>query len=138
VLTDPRVRRIAIANPEHAPYGRAAVAALTFERIYEQVRAKLVLGENISQAAQFAQSGNAEAGIVALSLALAPTLRKTGAYQQIPDAFYPPIQQAAIMLRASHHKDMARQFLAFLKRPDISKLMEDAGFSPGSPEKGAL
>ena len=78
VLTDARVRRIAIANPEHAPYGRAAVAALRHERLYDLVRPKLVLGENVSQAAQFVQSGNAEAGLLALSLALAPALRTSG------------------------------------------------------------
>ncbi len=129
VLTDARVRRIAIANPEHAPYGRAAVAALQHERLYDRVRDKLVLGENISQAAQFVQSGNAEAGLIALSLARAPALRDSGVYVDVPAAFYPPIEQAAVLLRASRHKDDARQFLTFLMRPDIVRAMEDAGFA---------
>ena len=77
LLSDSRVRRVAIANPEHAPYGRAAVAALRHENLYDAVQPKLVFGENISQAAQFVQSGNADAGILALSVALAPAL-KTG------------------------------------------------------------
>ncbi len=98
VLNDARVKHIAIANPEHAPYGRAAVAALQHEKLYDTVRGKLVLGENISQAAQFAQSGNAEVGIVALSLALAPAMRESGVYVAIPPAFYPPIEQAAIVV----------------------------------------
>ncbi len=130
VLTDARVRRIAIANPEHAPYGRAAVAALTHERLYDQVRNKLVLGENVSQAAQFVQSGNAEAGLLALSLALAPALRASGAYVEVPASFYPPIEQAAVIVKASARKDAARQFLAFLGRPETVQIMKDAGFLP--------
>ena len=130
VVSDPRVKHIAIANPEHAPYGRAAVAALQHEKLYDGARAKFVLGENISQAAQFAESGNAEVGILALSLALAPALRESGTYVLIPSSFYPPIEQAAVVLRASRNKDLARQFLAFLGRPDIVRLLEAAGFAP--------
>jgi molybdate transport system substrate-binding protein len=133
VVNDPRVRHIAIANPEHAPYGRAAVAALQHEQLYDGVRAKLVLGENISQAAQFAQSGNAEVGIVALSLALAPALLESGVYVLVPSSFYPPIEQAVVVLSTSHNKDLARQFIAFLGRPEIARLMQDSGFLPPSP-----
>jgi molybdate transport system substrate-binding protein len=133
VLTDARVRRIAIANPEHAPYGRAAVAALTHERIYDRVRGKLVLGENISQAAQFVQSGNAQVGLLALSLALAPALRSSGSFVEVPASFYPPIEQAAVVLRASGRKDAARQFLAYLGRPEIVQQMKDAGFLEPRP-----
>jgi molybdate transport system substrate-binding protein len=129
VLADSRVRRVAIANPEHAPYGRAAVAALQHEKLYDRVRSKLVLGENISQAAQFVQSGNSEAGIIALSLALAPALRTSGDYFEIPASFYPAIEQAAVMLRASRNKDAARQFVAFLRRPEIVRLLQDSGFT---------
>jgi molybdate transport system substrate-binding protein len=127
-LTDARVRRIAIANPEHAPYGRAAVAALQHERLYEAVKSKFVLGENISQAAQFVQSGNAEAGILALSLALAPAFQGSGVYVEIPATFHPPIRQGAVVMGASRHQAAARQFLEFLKRPDILQLMRDFGF----------
>jgi molybdate transport system substrate-binding protein len=137
VLTDARVRRIAIANPEHAPYGRAAVAALTHERLYDQVRAKLVLGENISQAAQFVQSGNAQAGLLALSLALAPALRASGTYVDVPAAFYPTIEQVAVVLKASSRKDAARQFLAFIGRPEIAQMLNDAGFLPPRPPAAA-
>ena len=134
VLGDSRVRRVAIANPEHAPYGRAAVAALQHEKLYNTVRPKLVFGESISQAAQFIQSGNAEAGIIALSLARAPALRAGGSYYEIPTAFYPPIEQGAVITRASRHKDTARQFLAFLRRSDISRVMQEFGFSiPSNP-----
>jgi molybdate transport system substrate-binding protein len=129
VLLDARVRRIAIANPEHAPYGRAAVAALRHDKVYDQVRGKLVLGENISQAAQFVESGNADVGIFARSLALGPALRAGGTYREIPATAHPPIRQAAVVISASKSKDTALQFLAYLKRPDIRQLLERVGFT---------
>jgi molybdate transport system substrate-binding protein len=128
VLADPQVRRVAIANPEHAPYGRAAVAALRHEQLYDRVRSKFVLGENISQAAQFAQSGNADAGVIALSLALAPAMRASGHYVDIPASYHPPIEQAAVVLRASRQQDIARQFLTFLQEPESRQALQQAGF----------
>jgi molybdate transport system substrate-binding protein len=133
VLTDPRVRRIAIANPDHAPYGRAALAALRHERLDDQVRGKLVLGENISQAAQFVQSGNAEAGLLALSLALAPALRGAGSYVEVPSAFYPPIEQTAVIVKSSRGPDGPRRFLAFLEQPRQARALRDAGFLAPQP-----
>jgi molybdate transport system substrate-binding protein len=133
VLTDARVRRIAIANPGHAPYGRAAVAALSHERLYDGVREKLVVGESVSQAAQFVQSGNAEAGLVALSLALTPALRASGTFVEVPAAFYPPIEQAAAILKTSRRKDAARTFLMFLGQPDAIRQLKDAGFQEPQP-----
>jgi molybdate transport system substrate-binding protein len=132
-LTDARVRRIAIANPGHAPYGRAAVAALMHERLYDTLKGKLVIGESVSQAAQFVQSGNAEAGLLALSLALAPALRSRGAFVEVPAAFYPPIEQGAVVIKTSLRKDAARMFLAFLERPDIVQILKDAGFLEPRP-----
>ncbi len=129
LLTDERVRKVAIANPEHAPYGRAAVAALEHEGLAAAVTPKFVLGENISQAAQFVQSGNAEVGIIALSLALSQNLKSLGDYWTVPDTFHPPLRQAAIIVRASPRKDAARRFLAFLRQPDISQLMQASGFA---------
>src|SRR3981081_3189018 len=111
-LLDQRVKKIAIANPEHAPYGRAAVAAMKKAGVYEQVKGKLVYGENISQAAEFVQSGNAQAGVVALSLALSPAM-KNGNRWEIPADSYPPIKQAVIVLKASKNKDASRRFLEF-------------------------
>jgi molybdate transport system substrate-binding protein len=128
ILAEPGVRRIAIANPEYAPYGRAAVAALRHEGLYDRVRTKFVLGENISQAAQFAQSGNADAGLIALSLALAPTMRASGRYIDIPASYHPPITQAVVVLRASRQTDVARQFIAFLQRPENQRALQGAGF----------
>ena len=113
-LQDARVQKIAIANPEHAPYGRAAVAAMQKAGIYEQVKAKLVYGENISQAAQFVQSGNAQAGIVAMSLAVSPGM-KAGKRWEIPADMHPPIEQGAIVLKNAKNKDGAQAFLQFVK-----------------------
>jgi molybdate transport system substrate-binding protein len=129
VLGDESVRRIAIANPEHAPYGRAAVAALRHEGLYERVRGKFVLGENISQAAQFAQSGAAQVGILALALALSPTLKSSGTYVDIPESWYPPIEQAAIVLASSRQKPVAQQFIDYLKEPDSVRILQSFGFA---------
>lgn len=128
VLLDPGIQKIAIANPLHAPYGRAAAAAMRHAGIYDQVENKLVLGENISQTAQFVASGNADAGIIALSLALAPAMKGRGRYFEIPSADYPPIVQAAVILKAARDKQAARQFLSFLKQPEGVALMERYGF----------
>jgi molybdate transport system substrate-binding protein len=128
VLVDARVRRIAIANPEHAPYGKAAVAALRHEGLHERVREKFVLGENISQAAQFADSGGADVGLLALSLALAPALKSSGTYTDVPQSWHPPIEQGAVILASSRQKVLARQFLDHLKKPDAAKILQAYGF----------
>src|ERR1700737_1980893 len=122
-LLDQRVKRIAIANPEHAPYGRAAVAAMKKAGIYEQVKDQLVYGENISQTAQFVQSGNAQAGIVALSLAMSPAM-KNGNKWEIPADSYPPIKQAAVVLKASKDKDAARRFLDFVNGSEGREILQ--------------
>ena len=128
-LLDPGIRKIAIANPEHAPYGVAAVAAMRHAEVYDKIKGKLVLGENISQAAQFVQSGNADAGILALSLALAPAMKNAGRYVEIPAGDYPPLVQAGVILKSSRNKELASQFLKFLKEPGTVALMEQYGFS---------
>lgn len=133
VLLDPSIKKIAIANPEHAPYGRAAVAALQHEGIYPQVVDKFVLGENISQAASFVVSGGADVGILALSLALSPSMSQKGKYQEIPEGDYPALQQAAIVLKSSRQKDLARQFLSYVKTPRILDLLQSYGFTVPKP-----
>jgi molybdate transport system substrate-binding protein len=127
-LLDPSVQKIAIANPEHAPYGKAAVAAMQKAGIYEKVKAKLVLGENISQAAQFVQSGNAQVGIVALSLAVSPAM-KTGERWEIPTDTYPAIEQGAIVLNSAKNKDAARSFLEFVKSESGRETLAKYGFA---------
>lgn len=129
VLLDATVTKVAIANPEHAPYGRAAVSAMRRAKVYDGVQPKLVLGENISQAAQFVQSGNAQAGIIALSLALAPGMRD-GKYWLIPADMHPPIEQAAVVLSAAKNKSGARAFLDFVQSPDARQILTRFGFRP--------
>jgi molybdate transport system substrate-binding protein len=130
-LTSTRVTRIAIANPKYAPYGRAAEAALRHEKVYDAVRSKLVLGENISQTAQLVDSANASVGIIAMSLAVGPSLRARGVYQEIPADAHPPIDQAAVIVSASTRKPLAREFLAYLKRSDIVQRLHEFGFASG-------
>ena len=130
VLLDPAVRKIAIANPAHAPYGRAAATALRREGLWDRVAGRIVLGENISQAFQFAETGNADAGIIALSLALAPPARQQGNYFLIAQSSYEPIEQAAMVLKASPHKAEGLRFMQFIKRPEIAGLLKQYGFGP--------
>jgi molybdate transport system substrate-binding protein len=127
-LLDAHVQKIAIANPEHAPYGKAGVAALQKAGIYEQVKAKLVFGENISQAAQFVQSGNAQAGIIALSLAISPPM-KDGKRWEIPAELHAPIEQGAILMKTAKSKDAARAFLEFVKSGAGRALLTKYGFA---------
>jgi len=129
-LLDPSVQKIAIANPAHAPYGRAAVAALKSFNLNDQVGDKLVLGENISQTAQFVASGNAQIGILALSLAVAPTLKDKGTYWEIPTDSYPLIEQAAVIPTAAADKTLARAFLDYVRTPEAQAILRQYGFQP--------
>ncbi len=128
-LLDPGIRKIAIANPQHAPYGIAAVAAMRHAAVYDKIKSKLVLGENISHTAEFVESGNADAGILALSLALAPAMKDKGRYVEIPATDYPPIIQGAAILKSSRNQRLANQFMKFIKQPDTIALMARYGFS---------
>ncbi|MBV9182284.1 MAG: molybdate ABC transporter substrate-binding protein [Acidobacteria bacterium] len=127
-LLDSSIKRVAIANPQHAPYGQAAVAALKKENIYESVERKLVIAENVSQAASFVLSGAADAGIIALSLAKSPHMRDQGYYAEIPTADYQPLVQACVVLRSSRNQEAATQFLTFLKTPAAAQLLRSYGF----------
>ena len=132
LLTDGAITRIAIANPAHAPYGRAAIAAMEHAGVYAAVRDKIVFGENVSQAAQFAQSGNAGAALVARSLAVAAPMKDAGRAYEVPPEFHPPIDQAAAVLRASKQRDLAAVFLNYLKQPGARTLLATYGFAPPS------
>ncbi len=132
-LTRPEVRKIAIANPEHAPYGRAAVAALAHYKIYDQVKNKLVLGENISQTAQFAQSGSVDIGFIALSSAISEAMAKSGHYVLLPEESYPPIEQAGVVIKVSNNKEQAKRFLNFLTSAEGQAVLHSLGFGP--PQK---
>jgi molybdate transport system substrate-binding protein len=126
LLLDPAVKKIAIADPSHAPYGQAAVAAMKAEKVYDQASAKLVTGENISQAASFVLSGAADVGVVALSLAMSagPQVRFT----EIPAGDYPPIQQACVVLKSSKNPELAAKFEAYLRTDEVKKIFEQFGF----------
>jgi molybdate transport system substrate-binding protein len=127
-LLDTHIQKIAIANPSLAPYGRAAAAALQKAGIYEKVKSKLVYGENISQAAQFVQSGNAQAGIIAQSLALSPGM-KDGKVWEIPPEMHPPIEQGVILLKGVHNKAEALKFLNFVKSAVGRTILEKHGLA---------
>ena len=127
-LLDPSVKKIAVANPQHAPYGQAAVAAMQQENVYEKVKDKLVLGENISQTASFLVSGSADVGIVALSLALSPNMKDKGRYAEIAAADYPPIEQACVILSSSKNRQAAREFLSFVKTAAVADVLRHYGF----------
>ena len=127
-LLDPSIKKVAVANPQHAPYGQAAVAAMQKEGVYDKVKSKLVLGENISQTASFVVSGSADVGILALSLALSPNMEDKGRYAEIASDEYPPIEQACVILSSSKSKEAAGQFLQFIKTPAMGKLLERYGF----------
>jgi len=124
-LRDPSIQHVAIANPQHAPYGSAAEAALRKMGIYDSVEKKLVLGENISQTLQFVQSGAADAGLVALSLAIAPPVRNQGRYWEVPLDTYPKMDQGGVILKNSA---AAREFRAWLLAPAGRRLLKRYGF----------
>jgi molybdate transport system substrate-binding protein len=128
VLREPGIRKIAIANPKHAPYGRAAVAAMESFKVYESVKDKLILGENISQAAQFIESGACEIGVIALSLAMAPAMSGKGVYWEIPVEAYPPLEQGAVILKQSKNQEAARRFLEFMQGSQGQEIMRRYGF----------
>jgi len=129
VLLDPSVRKIAIANPRHAPYGRAAVAALQHYGLYEKVKDRLVLGENVSQAAQFAESGNAQVGFVALAHAIAPAMQGKGKYWVVPTEAYPELDQAVVAISHSAHQQDAAAFLEYVKTAEALAVLRRYGFS---------
>jgi molybdate transport system substrate-binding protein len=120
--------KIAIANPAHAPYGRAAAAVLQHYGIYDQVKPRLVLGENISQTAQFAESGDVGAAFLAMAIAITPEMKQKGNFLVLPQESYPPLDQAAVVLRSSQQKDQARRFLDFLRGPEARAILGDFGF----------
>jgi molybdate transport system substrate-binding protein len=133
-LLQASVQKIAIANPEHAPYGRAARVALENAGLLERVKTKLVFGENISQTAQFVQSGNAQIGFVALSLAVSPAM-SSGKRWEVPQNSYPSLVQAVVVLKNSPNKIAANKFIAFLRTETARATFLRFGFNqpPAAP-----
>jgi molybdate transport system substrate-binding protein len=126
-VLDPSAERVAIANPEHAPYGRAARAAMEASGLWEAAQPRVVLGESISQAAQFAESGAADIGVLALSLAIAPPLCHQGRYVLVPARLHPPILQGALVLDDAAHPDAADAFLDFVLGPVGREVLDRYG-----------
>lgn len=129
-LADGRLRKFAIANPEHAPYGKRAVEALKHAGLWEKIKDRLVLGENVSQAAQFATSGGAQGGIVAYSLALEPAVARLGSHALIPDTWHDPLRQRMVLLKGAD--ETTRAFYRYMQQPRACAIMKRCGFlSPG-------
>jgi molybdate transport system substrate-binding protein len=124
-LTNPAIRRIAIANPDHAPYGKAAVQALQAAKIYDQIQPKLIMGENISQAFQYINTGNADVGLVAKSLV---TTRSEGHSFPIDPALYQPLNQTLCILKRTRHFDQANRFKEFVLSQESQQILRKYGF----------
>ncbi len=128
-LADPAVGKIAMANPRHAPYGQRAEEALRAAGVWERVEPRLVFGENVAQAAQFVQTGNAQYGIIALSLARSPELSQHGSYALIPDTLHQPLQQGFVITRRSVGKPLAQRFARFIQGKAARAIMTRYGFA---------
>ncbi|MFB0937082.1 MAG: molybdate ABC transporter substrate-binding protein [Propionivibrio sp.] len=127
-LTDPKIARIAIANPKHAPYGKRAEEALRASGLWEKVESRLVYGENIAHTAQFVQTGNAEIGIIALSLAVNPELAAKGGYWLIPDNLHEPLEQGFIITKRAESNALAKRFAGFMQAKAARAVMTKYGF----------
>jgi molybdate transport system substrate-binding protein len=133
-----KVARLAIANPGHAPYGRAAKAALTSLDLWPAVQNRLVVGDNIAQTAEFVQTQNADAGLVALALVVSPKLKGVGHYVEVSQKSYPPLLQAAVITSTGTKNTIARKYLEFLRTPQAREIFDRFGFlapaaKPASP-----
>ena len=135
-LADPKIARIAIANPKHAPYGKRAEEALRAAGVWGKVQSKLVFGENISHTAQFVQSGSAQAGIVALSLAVNPELAKRGGYYLIPDKLHNPLEQGFVVTKRAAGNTLAKKFADYMAAKPARAIMLKYGFV--LPGEGSL
>ena len=129
-LRDPALQRLAIANPDRPPYGKAAMAALTTLKLADALKPKLVTAENIAQTAQFAETGNADAGLISLTSAMTPHLTSIGSYFIIPKDLYPPIEQGAVLIMRSTQRQNAHKFLDFLLSAPVQRQLARSGLTP--------
>ena len=129
-LRDPALQRLAIANPDRAPYGKAAMAALTTLKLADALKPKLVTAENIAQTAQFAETGNADAGLISLTSAMTPHLTSIGSYFIIPKDLFPPIEQGAVLIMRSTQRQNAHKFLDFLLSAPVQRQLARSGLTP--------
>jgi molybdate transport system substrate-binding protein len=129
-LNDPHLMRLAIANPERAPYGRAAIAALTSLKLLDDLKPKFVTAENISQTAQFAETGNADAGLISLTSAKTEHLSSIGNYFVLPQNLYPAIEQGAVIVTKSTQRENATRFLNYLLSTSVQQELAKSGLTP--------
>jgi molybdate transport system substrate-binding protein len=129
-LTDPRVKTVAIANELHAPYGRAAAVALRKMKMYDAVAPHFVVGENITQTAQFVESGNAQLGLISLTAASTQHFKEIGTYVLVPTTQYPAILQYAVVMKNSDRKAEAHAFLDWLLSPAVQENLNNLGLAP--------
>lgn len=127
-VTDARVKKVAIANPLHAPYGRAAEAALKHLGVYDQVQSRLVLGENIAQTAQFIDSGAADVGIISLSLAQSPAMRDKGRFWKVPGDAFPKLEQGGVILKQCQDLPATENFKTYLTGAEGGAILKKYGF----------
>jgi molybdate transport system substrate-binding protein len=127
-LTDVSIKHIAIANPKHAPYGKRAEEALRASGLWDKLEPKLVYGENIAHAAQFVQTGNAQVGIIALSLAVNPELANQGGYWLIPDTLHAPLEQGFVITKRAEKNTLARKFADYMRSSATRSIMSKYGF----------
>ncbi len=125
-IDDGRITRFAIANPEHAPYGKRAVEALQHRGLWDKIQPKLIYGENVSQAAQFALSGNAQGGIIAYSIALVPRFSAAGRFVLIPEEWHSPLRQSMVLLKSAG--PVAERFFAYVQEPEAREVFRKYGF----------
>lgn len=129
LVRDARVKRFAIANPEHAPYGQRAMQVLRSQDLQTDAAPKLVLGDNVSQAATFIDSGAAQAGLIAHSLVLSPALAGKGAWTPIPPAWHMPLEQALVITRRAADNPLAAAFVRHVEAPSTRALLQRHGFA---------
>jgi molybdate transport system substrate-binding protein len=130
VIRHPALKRLAIAHPEHAPYGQRAMEVLRSQGLLDAVRGRLVLGDNVSQAAQFVQTGAGQAGIVAASLVMAPALAGQGVWTLLPQGWHSPLEQAWVLTRRAASSPLAAALISHLQAPESVALMQRHGFAP--------
>jgi molybdate transport system substrate-binding protein len=129
-LSKPSVQKIAVANDQHAPYGLAATAALKSLHLYDRLQPRLVVAENISQTAQFAESGNAQVALISLTIASSPHFRDLGTFIRIPASAYPELRQSGVVLKSSRNHAAAQAFLRWLTSPKTQSKLSTFGLDP--------
>lgn len=129
-LTDVRVKKIAVADQYHAPYGRAAYAALDKLKMMDQVKSKLVVAENVAQTAQFVVSGNAQLGLISLTIASSKPMQEVGTYVLVPAVAYPDVVQYGVVMKNSGNRTDGDAFLEFVRSEEVQTKLKDFGLNP--------